>query len=489
MDKLRKHLVSATLFLFVIFLPTTIVGAQSKVLTGLPYFIYKKDGTVYNSSTKTPSGDVVFDSSTPNTGTVFLFNNFNTKGNFDGVYNLTNMMLKTTYSPNKFMLELFAEPDQKTLITTVYGAVASNGILSPLSVKGVRSYKLTGIDTSDNNLEKFYLMGELVPEKDTTPPGNVGSLTATPSDMMVDLQWIPPQDADFSHVKIYRDDVLIVDNLKKNSYSDLPLVNDTNYVYKIVSVDTSGNQSLGRTVNAVPVDGDNIPPPEVTNLETIATFDSINLKFVLPTVADFDHVTLFKDGIAYTDSKTGNIDIPNLKEGTLYSFKIVTVDKKGNVSAGVVKSISTLSTVDDTPPSPPTGLSVAVGNGGVNLNWNNNLEPDLDGYNIYVDGKKVNSTPIRKSSYALTSLNNQTNYMVSITAIDKSGNESLKSQVATATPSSDAIPVLGLADYELTDVADGVGSWFSSLWLLIAFSAAIPLAFYVSNRIKLLFIA
>jgi hypothetical protein len=50
------------------------------------------------------------------------------------------------------------------------------------------------------------------------------------------------------------------------------------------------------------------------------------------------------------------------------------------------------------------------------------------------------------------------------------------------------IPTITL-NYDLTDVADAVTSWFSSFWLIIAFAVAIPLAFLIANRIKALFVA
>lgn len=48
------------------------------------------------------------------------------------------------------------------------------------------------------------------------------------------------------------------------------------------------------------------------------------------------------------------------------------------------------------------------------------------------------------------------------------------------------IPTVSL-NYELADVATGVGSWFSSYWLILAFAVAIPLSFYVAQRVKGLF--
>ncbi|MCY7487910.1 hypothetical protein [Paenibacillus alvei] len=48
------------------------------------------------------------------------------------------------------------------------------------------------------------------------------------------------------------------------------------------------------------------------------------------------------------------------------------------------------------------------------------------------------------------------------------------------------IPAVSLT-YNLADVATAVANWFSSFWLILAFAVAIPLAFYVANRVKGLF--
>jgi hypothetical protein len=49
-----------------------------------------------------------------------------------------------------------------------------------------------------------------------------------------------------------------------------------------------------------------------------------------------------------------------------------------------------------------------------------------------------------------------------------------------------SIPTVSLT-YNLADVATSVSNWFSSFWLILAFAVAIPVAFYVANRVKDLF--
>lgn len=357
-----------------------------------------------------------------------------------------------------------------------------------VNYEGVKQIIIHSNYSSPHYLNEFDLFG-LSTGPDTVPPSNVGSLFATPLDAQVQLDWTKPTDSDFSHVKILRDGLLIADNVTDDFYIDSGLENGQVYDYKIISVDTSGNESAGRSITSKPTNEDLIAPSEVTGISQDVTLNSITFDFVKPSDEDFDRVILYKDGVEY-DSTTGStFTVTGLSEATTYSFKFTTIDITGNESVGVIRSVTTLSAVDDVPPSAPTGLSHIVGNGSITLDWNNNQETDLDGYFVYLDGQRINATPIKSSYYVINSLTNSSDYQVGVTAVDKSGNESPISSIITVTPSESAMPFLTMGGYDLTDVADGVGVWFAGLWLILAFAVAIPLSFYIANRVKLLFLA
>ena len=127
-------------------------------------------------------------------------------------------------------------------------------------------------------------------------------------------------------------------------------------------------------------------------------------------------------------------------------------------------------------------------NSGLNINWQQNNENDLHGYYLYLNGVKVNQSPIRNSYFNLTNLLNDESYQISISAVDTAGNESEQSPAFTAIPSSENLPIFKL-DTNLSSVVGSVESWFSEIWLLVAFAVSIPLAFLISQRLKSLFIA
>lgn len=97
-----------------------------------------------------------------------------------------------------------------------------------------------------------------------------------------------------------------------------------------------------------------------------------------------------------------------------------------------------------TPPAASTGLTASAGSGSVALDWADNSESDLAGYNVYRSTTsggpytKVNSALVTTSAYGDTGLTNGTTYYYVVRAVDTSNNESGNSNQASATPTAPA---------------------------------------------------
>ncbi len=100
---------------------------------------------------------------------------------------------------------------------------------------------------------------------------------------------------------------------------------------------------------------------------------------------------------------------------------------------------------DVTPPAVPTGLVATPAEGKVWVDWNDNGESDLVGYNVYRSttsgsgyGKLNGSLPVDHltiSEYLDASVTNGTTYYYAVTAVDSSGNESgYSSEAGDITP-------------------------------------------------------
>ena len=134
-----------------------------------------------------------------------------------------------------------------------------------------------------------------------------------------------------------------------------------------------------------------------------------------------------------------------------FTFRAVASASGGAASiATPTKSITVRAapSVDTTPPPVPAGLDATAGDGSVHLSWSAVSADDLVGYHVYratsADGPwtKVTSSPITATSRDVAGLTDGTKYWFAVTSVDTTGNESAKSDSATATPAapSDTTP-------------------------------------------------
>jgi M6 family metalloprotease-like protein len=102
----------------------------------------------------------------------------------------------------------------------------------------------------------------------------------------------------------------------------------------------------------------------------------------------------------------------------------------------VVKAMA----VPDMPPAAPTGLAATAGSQAVSLNWDDNTEPDLAGYNVYrstTSGSgydKLNFSIMSDSNYTDNTVINGIPYYYVVTAVDANDQESDYSNEASAVP-------------------------------------------------------
>jgi len=84
--------------------------------------------------------------------------------------------------------------------------------------------------------------------------------------------------------------------------------------------------------------------------------------------------------------------------------------------------------IDTLPPIAPSNLQgIQTIDYKINLSWDQNIENDISGYNIYRNGLKINDAPLNDLKY-VDSVKSNTSYQYNCTAIDLSGNESLFSK-------------------------------------------------------------
>src|SRR5438067_1772315 len=101
-------------------------------------------------------------------------------------------------------------------------------------------------------------------------------------------------------------------------------------------------------------------------------------------------------------------------------------------------SVPTAGIVDTTPPAPPTGLRAIGSSQGIALDWNDNAESDLAGYNVYRSTTSsgpwtnLNASLLTTSEYDDTTAQPGVTSYYAVVAVDNSGNVSDAAETSCA---------------------------------------------------------
>lgn len=140
------------------------------------------------------------------------------------------------------------------------------------------------------------------------------------------------------------------------------------------------------------------------------------------------------------------ITVRGLSRDTTYYFAIRAEDDAGNLA--LISNVVTWDWVYDTaPPAAPTGVTAVKASGSVQVTWNANSEPDLQGYSVYraTDAAgpytKVTSAIVTNPNWLDSSPPATTDVWYQVTASDVSDNESARSAAFHLVLSTTAAPV------------------------------------------------
>ncbi|WP_246857997.1 fibronectin type III domain-containing protein [Bacillus cytotoxicus] len=347
-------------------------------------------------------------------------------------------------------------------------------------VKKVRYVTISYVHTNEIRIFDFNVFA------DDGRVGEVTNVSAISNVNEITLNWQNPPQEKFAGVNIYKENELIAKVDKPvNSYVVEGLKDDTSYVFSLRSFNDDGIENPGvmktfRTLN----DPKKIPPGPVSSLVAESTDKTVKLHWKSPKDDDLAGFKVFLNGKKYAEiGLQEEFIIKNLNQETEYNVSVVAVDKDKNDSSPVNLSVKTLEEKDEEPPHAPSNVFAKPSNGALIASWDRVSDKDLAGYNVYLDGKKMNSNLITSTSFVLKNLENGTKYKVQVNAVDRSGNISELSVPVYGVPDPNTIPVIE-SKYNLQDISDGVSVMFSNLWLCLAYSVGISLAFYIIYKLK-----
>lgn len=299
----------------------------------------------------------------------------------------------------------------------------------------------------------------------------------------ITLTWDAINSTNLKIYKIYKDNVFLsVSNT--NSFSISGLEQGVNYHFSVTAVDIYDREYNASVLDYTVPLPDTISPAVPTGV--VVTPDLYKANVIWDQVSDTDLLGyyLYLDDVRInpTPVLTNSFQLINLDADKDYSLQIVAVDTSGNVSEKSAKANFKTRNLLSAPLT-PGGLVASSFFEGVTLSWLPST--GASEYSIYLDGHflvKTNSTFIKFSG-----LKNGQSYAYQIMASNDIGDSALSAAVS-AVP-EDSLPVDVSLGYDLSDLAKGTSNWLTSFWPMLAFCVAIPLGFYVGNRIKGLFVS
>jgi fibronectin type 3 domain-containing protein len=237
-------------------------------------------------------------------------------------------------------------------------------------------------------------------------------------------------------------------------YIDDKVKEGAKYTYKVALIDLSEKEftSAEQTITVSPHQPPSQPPK---NLKAEAKDSEVFLSWEYPPYKGGNDIVvgfnIYSKG--EKDNKFYKITpVPLLRwEGTLsyrdldvdngytYDYYITSVDMIGAESAP--SNTVSAKPVDKTPPAIPSGLETASDEGKINIKWSLNLELDIAGYNIFRatsingDYTKLNKELIDPDSpfYTDEDVESGKLYFYRVSAVDRAGNESKRSNAISGT--------------------------------------------------------
>jgi len=187
---------------------------------------------------------------------------------------------------------------------------------------------------------------------------------------------------------------------------------------------------------------------------TAACADGVQYRFTC--TAGGGHSSAWQSGTSYTDT--------GLAPDTNYTYTVQTRNQTQTIFTGAASNPATARTLvgDINAPLSPTGLTATAGFATVGLDWNDNNESDLAGYNVYRSAtsgsgySKLNSSLLSDSNYNDNNIPLDTTYYYVVTAVDTHSNESGHSNEVFSGLYGDFI---GNGIVEMNDLPDFVALW------------------------------
>ncbi|OMD76580.1 fibronectin type III domain-containing protein [Paenibacillus odorifer] len=470
------YVIGTLFFVLIAFNPMKVSAAPDGLMNGKPLTYGLNIGDTVKSTLLLTDNDIT-------TGDdIWYRSGYQLWHKFDPAVNIDGYLYKGTQNV-VFTYQIKGEKVSRTY-DGGSGYLKSTNTKEPISV--LKNVEYVSIISADGNYKtgyEFDVFGSEVTNTDSSL-FVINNLEKTVDSISsITLKWLPINSVFLKQYKVYQDDVLI-GTVNQNNISVSGLVAGESYTFKVVPVDSFNKEFTGGILKyAVPLP-DLTPPAIPKDIKVVPDRYTANVSWAIPLDDDLLGYYIYLDDLRVNDQPilTNYYTLSGLKIDSEYHVSVSSVDLSGNVSVQS-KSLSFRTLTLQTVPSAPGNLRANAFYKGANLSWL--PSSSAQEYIVYMNGNQLFKTV--QTSAKVTSLENGKDYTFAVSAVNEIGESDLTDSV-TVTP-LDASPVDVTLGYSLKDISDGTANMFSAQWLLLAFAIAIPLSFYISNRVKGLFIS
>lgn len=192
-------------------------------------------------------------------------------------------------------------------------------------------------------------------------------------------------------------------------------------------------------VSGFEVYGDDGKLSELKDLKADVGKDQVSLSWKNPKEEALSGLKVYQDNklIATLGKESQSYVANNLKPSQEYEFKVTALDDKGYETNGLKTTVKTTMPVL----GPPEKVSVTPQDGSLIISWDSVNSPYLKGYNVYIDGVKVNAESLSSNKMILKNLENGKKYNIQVSAVNKNDVEGEKSKGNNSSPDHDALTV------------------------------------------------
>jgi fibronectin type 3 domain-containing protein len=310
---------------------------------------------------------------------------------------------------------------------------------------------------------------------DTTPPAVPAGLTATGSASGIALDWNDNADSDLAGYNVYRSATAAgtytllngTGLLTSSIYNDSTAPSGTALFYRVTALDTAPapNESQPASISATR------PPPASAYKVQYSTASNRANPLDLPGSSVGENIYVFTKPETGVTRVRFFLDDPSMIGAPAQTEGTAPYDLRGSNSDGSAKPLNTrqlsngnhtvtaavdktaggtdvlnatftvANAADASPPASPTGLTATVSISGIALDWNDNVESDLAGYNVSRSASETGPfTPLNTAGLLTTSTYNDTaassgvSSFYRVTAVDTAANASAPATVSATRP-------------------------------------------------------